>query len=67
VTREPDLNDGRSRIAVITDAGRTAHERGTHVHREAEQHLFSKLSPDDATRLAEIIEKLGKISAASGR
>jgi DNA-binding MarR family transcriptional regulator len=29
VTREPDLTDGCSRLAVITDAGRQAHERGT--------------------------------------
>jgi DNA-binding MarR family transcriptional regulator len=61
VTREPDLNDGRSRLAVITEAGRQAHERGTIAHRAAEHHLFSTLTPDEATRLAEIIEKLGRV------
>jgi len=61
VTREPDLNDGRSRLAVITDAGRQAHERGTIAHRAAEHHLFSTLTPDEAARLAEIIEKLGRV------
>jgi DNA-binding MarR family transcriptional regulator len=60
VTREPDPNDRRSRLAVITDAGRRAHERGTRAHREAEQHLFGILSPDDTSRLAQIIEKLGR-------
>ena len=61
VTREPDPNDGRSRLAVITDAGRAAHDRGTLAHREAEHHLFSTLSPDEAARLAEIVEKLNRI------
>jgi DNA-binding MarR family transcriptional regulator len=29
VTREPDPNDRRSRLAVITEAGRAAYERGS--------------------------------------
>lgn len=65
VTREPDPNDRRSRLAVITDAGRQAHERGSRAHRDAERHLSSKLSLDEAARLTEIIDKLSKVVAAS--
>ena len=60
VTREPDPTDGRSRLAVITDAGRHAHDRGTRAYRGAECDLFSTLSPDEAARLTEIIVKLGQ-------
>jgi DNA-binding MarR family transcriptional regulator len=58
VTRAPDPNDRRSRLAVITDAGRKAYGQGSHLQREAEQQLFGGLSADDAARLGEIIEKL---------
>jgi DNA-binding MarR family transcriptional regulator len=58
VTRAPDPNDRRSRLAVITDAGRTAYLEGARIQREAEQQIFSALSADESTRLAEIIEKL---------
>ena len=60
VTREVDRRDGRSRLAVITDAGRLAYERGTRVHRDAEEHLFNLLSPDESASLAEIIGKLSR-------
>src|SRR6266481_8926362 len=36
VTREPDPSDRRSRLAVITNAGRQAYEKGASIHREAE-------------------------------
>jgi DNA-binding MarR family transcriptional regulator len=58
VTREPDPNDRRSRLAVITDAGRIAHEKGSAIHREAEEQLFGPLSPADAASLTSIIDKL---------
>ena len=61
VTREVDPHDGRSRLAVITDAGRQAYERGAAVHREAEQHLFHMLSPDESASLTEIISKLSRV------
>jgi DNA-binding MarR family transcriptional regulator len=60
VTREPDPNDRRSRLAVITDAGRQAYEKGAGIHRDAERQLFGALSTDDAARLADIIEKLDR-------
>jgi DNA-binding MarR family transcriptional regulator len=64
VTREPDPNDGRSRLAVITAAGRRAHERGAAARRDAERHLFSSLSPAEASHLTEIVQKLAGTIAA---
>jgi DNA-binding MarR family transcriptional regulator len=58
VTRAPDPNDRRSRLAVITDAGRQAYREGSQLQQDAERHLFAGLSADDAARLGEIIEKL---------
>jgi DNA-binding MarR family transcriptional regulator len=63
VTREPDPNDRRSRLAVITEAGRRAHERGSAARREAERHLFSILSPEEASRLTDLVTKMGRVAA----
>jgi DNA-binding MarR family transcriptional regulator len=60
VTRESDPNDRRSRLAVLTDAGRRAYDAGARVFLDVEQHLFAALSPDEAARLAEMFEKLGR-------
>jgi DNA-binding MarR family transcriptional regulator len=60
VTREPDPNDRRSRLAVITNAGRQAHEKGAGIHRETERQLFGALTDDDAARLADIFEKIDR-------
>ena len=60
VTREVDRHDGRSRLAVITDAGRQAYERGANVHQEAERQLFSMLSPDESASLTELVGKLSR-------
>lgn len=62
VTRAPDPNDKRSRLAVITDAGRKAHSEGARIQQDVEAQLFATLSPDDLTRLAEIIAKLKNAS-----
>jgi DNA-binding MarR family transcriptional regulator len=65
VTREPDPNDRRSRLAVITDAGRAAHEKGSAIHRDAEQQLFGHLSAADASNLTLIIDKLNSARASA--
>jgi DNA-binding MarR family transcriptional regulator len=62
VTRAPDPNDKRSRLAVITDAGRRVQQEGERIQREVEEQLFSALSVDDSIRLAEIIAKLKSAS-----
>jgi DNA-binding MarR family transcriptional regulator len=58
VTRESDPNDRRSRLAVLTDAGRRAYETGAETFRDAERHLFSSLTLDETARLADLFEKL---------
>jgi DNA-binding MarR family transcriptional regulator len=58
VARELDPGDRRSRLAVITDAGRLAYEKGTDVQSSAEEQLFGALSDEDDSRLADILQKL---------
>jgi len=62
VTRSPDPEDKRSRLAFITDAGRQIHEDGARIQRQVEEELFSSLSVDDSLRLSEIIAKLKSVS-----
>jgi DNA-binding MarR family transcriptional regulator len=64
VTRAPDPNDRRSRLAVITESGRTAYVEGARIQHAAEQQLFSALSDDDLLRLGDII---GKLRQAAGK
>ena len=58
VTRGPDPNDRRSRLAVMTVAGRKACDEGTRVQDEAERELFGALSVDEAHQLASLIDKV---------
>src|SRR5580692_9984228 len=58
VSRAPDPNDRRSRLAVITAAGRNAYEQGTRIQLEAEQALFGDLTDQESAALADIIGKL---------
>jgi len=67
VTRAPDPGDRRSRLAVITELGRTAYNEGARIKRTAEEQLFSVLSGDDAARLGEIFEKLQRVHGATKR
>jgi len=60
VTRAPDPNDRRSRLAVITEQGKQLYLQGSRIQQDAERQLFSQLSPDDGARLAEIFAKLEK-------
>src|SRR6266851_8960241 len=48
VSRAPDPGDRRSRLAVITPAGRDAYEQGSRIHREAERELFGALSDEES-------------------
>ena len=58
VTRGPDPNDRRSRLAVMTVAGRKACEEGTRVQDQAERELFGALSVEEAHQLASLIGKV---------
>jgi DNA-binding MarR family transcriptional regulator len=58
VSRSLDPTDKRSRLAVITPAGRRACEEGARIQREAEAELFAALTAEEAAQLSEIVKKL---------
>jgi DNA-binding MarR family transcriptional regulator len=58
VSREADPNDRRSRIAVLTDAGKKAFERGSEIQQQTERELFSALSSDESAQLHQLLAKL---------
>src|SRR6266480_2974214 len=60
VSRAADPNDRRSRLAVLTEAGRKAYARGTEIQSQAEKELFSALSTEESKRLHELLAKLGR-------
>ena len=58
VSRASDPNDRRSRLAVLTDAGREAYEKGSRIQMEAEETLFGALTPDESATLHTLLAKL---------
>ena len=58
VARAADPNDRRSRLAVLTDAGREAFEKGRRIQIDAEEALFGALTPDESTTLHMLLAKL---------
>jgi DNA-binding MarR family transcriptional regulator len=58
VNRTADANDRRSRLAVLSAAGREAYLRGRDIQEQAERELFAALTPDEATKLHELLAKL---------
>lgn len=60
VTRAPDPGDRRSRLAVLTAAGKAAQARGVMVQQQAERDLFGRLSDEECRRLTEIFGKLSR-------
>ena len=60
VVRSSDVDDRRSRLAAITDAGRRAYEQGIRIQRDAERDLFAALSADETAQLARLIGKLDR-------
>ena len=58
VSRTADPNDRRSRIAVLTDAGRTAYVKGSEIQMQMEQELFGVLTPAESSTLHELLGKL---------
>jgi DNA-binding MarR family transcriptional regulator len=58
VSRAADTADRRSRLAVLTDAGRRAHTRGLDIQDEAERELFAALSHDEAEQLHALLAKI---------
>src|SRR5438034_9136734 len=63
VTRAADANDRRSRLAVLTDAGRKAYTRGSAIQQTAERDLFSALTTDESDQLHALLAKITHTSA----
>ncbi len=60
VTRAADPNDRRSRLAVLTDSGKTAYSKGTHIRQQAEREIFSALSRDESESLHALLAKIDR-------
>jgi DNA-binding MarR family transcriptional regulator len=58
VSREPDSSDRRSRLAVITAAGRDAYARGIAIQRAAERDVLAGLTPAEAAELERLLARL---------
>jgi DNA-binding MarR family transcriptional regulator len=59
VTREPDPNDRRTKLAVLTPAGRKAVKEGVSVKQEAEREVLGRLSREEAQQLTVLLNKIG--------
>ena len=60
VAREPDPHDRRTKLAMLTAAGRKVCKEGTRVQQQAERDLLGTLSRDEAQQLGSLLDKLGK-------
>lgn len=63
VARKPDPRDRRTRLAVLTAAGRRACKEGMRVQQQAERDLLTTLTRDEARQLTILIDKLGRAPA----
>jgi DNA-binding MarR family transcriptional regulator len=59
VARQADRRDRRTRLAVITAAGRQACRDGTRIQAESERELFGRLSATETRQLEALMTKLG--------
>jgi DNA-binding MarR family transcriptional regulator len=60
VVRAADPNDRRSRLAVITDSGKRAYERGIQIQHRAEREIFGALSKEESSALRELLDKIAR-------
>jgi DNA-binding MarR family transcriptional regulator len=58
VSRAADPNDRRSRLAVLTDAGREAYAKGRKIQIDMEEALFGALTAEESTTLHTLLAKL---------
>jgi DNA-binding MarR family transcriptional regulator len=58
VSRAHDPNDRRTRLAVMTPAGRAAFEQGILIHTECEKELFGGLSAEESDQFSALIAKI---------
>lgn len=59
VARQPDPHDRRTKLAVLTAAGRRACQEGMRVREEAERNLLGRLTAKEAQQLAALLSKVG--------
>jgi DNA-binding MarR family transcriptional regulator len=60
VARQADAQDRRTKLAVLTAAGRTAHKDGTRIQQAAERERLTTRTRDEAEQLAALLGKLRK-------
>jgi DNA-binding MarR family transcriptional regulator len=58
VSRAADATDRRSRLAVLTDAGRKAYVRGSDILQATERELFAALNRDESAQLHALLAKI---------
>ena len=58
VSRTGDPNDRRSRLAVLTDAGRKAYAKGSEIQVQTERELFGVLTEGESDTLHALLGKL---------
>ena len=58
VSRTGDPNDRRSRLAVLTEAGKTAYSKGSEIQKEAEREMFGMLTASESETLHQLLGKL---------
>ena len=60
VVRAADPNDRRSRLAVITESGKSAYERGIELQQRAEREIFGALTKEESSALHELLDKIAR-------
>ena len=58
VVRAADPNDRRSRLAVLTDSGKTAYARGSQIQQQTEREIFGALSKEETSALHVLLAKI---------
>ncbi|MCU1384100.1 MAG: yusO 1 [Acidobacteria bacterium] len=58
VQRTGDPNDRRSRLAVLTEAGKAAYSKGSEIQMQTERELFGVLTPTEWATLHELLGRL---------
>jgi DNA-binding MarR family transcriptional regulator len=60
VLRAADPNDRRSRLAVLTESGKSAFVKGTQIRQQSEREIFGALTADEAASLQSLLAKLDR-------
>jgi DNA-binding MarR family transcriptional regulator len=60
VTRAADPSDRRSRLAVLTESGKSAYAKGTQIRQQSEREIFGALTRDEAESLHSLLAKLDR-------